>query len=80
MNKLVTVQGKETWDQKEISNEVGKFYQKLYEKRNVEDCEIADLVKEIPKLSDNAVINIEGKLTLEEAPRALKNMKNNNKY
>ena len=72
------MQGKETWDRKEISNEVGKFYQKLYEKRKVEDCEIAKMVQEIPKLSDNEVKNIKGKIASEEATRALKNMKNNN--
>lgn len=72
------MQGKETWDRKEISNEVGKFYQKLYEKRKVQDCEIAKMVQEIPKLSDNEVKNIKGKIASEEATRALKNMKNNN--
>ena len=41
MNKLITNQGEEVCDEKEISIEVGKFYKKLYEKKKiVEDCEI----------------------------------------
>ena len=51
---------------------------KLYEKKIVEDCEIEEIVHTIPTLSDEEANNIEGKLTLEEATRALKNMKNNN--
>ena len=50
---------------------------KLYEKKIVEDCEIEEIVHTIPTLSDEEANNIEGKITLEEATRALKNMKNN---
>ena len=78
MNKLITNQGEEVCDEKEINTEVGKFYQKLYEKTIVEVCETEETVHTIPTLSDEEANNIEGKLTLEEATRALKNMKNNN--
>ena len=33
MNKLISNQGEEVCDKKEIGIEVGKFYQKLYEKK-----------------------------------------------
>ena len=49
----------------------------MYEKKIVEDCEIEEIVHTIPTLSDEEANNIEGKITLEEATRALKNMKNN---
>ena len=46
-------------------------------KKIVEDYEIEEIVHTIPKLSDEETNNIEGKITLEEATRALKSMKNN---
>ena len=60
MNKLITDQGEEVCDEKEISIEAGKFYQKLYEKKTVEDCEIEEIVHKIPTLSEE-VNNTEGK-------------------
>ena len=54
---------------------MGKCYQKLYEKKIVEDCEIEEIVNKIQTLSDEEVNNTEGKITLKEATRALKNMK-----
>ena len=52
MNKLITNQGEEICDEKEISIEAGIFYQKLYEKKIVEVCEIEEIVHTIPILSD----------------------------
>ena len=52
MNKLIINQGEEVCDEKEISIEAGIFYQKLYEKKIVEDCEIEEIVHTIPTLSD----------------------------
>ena len=48
-------------------------------KKIVEDYEIEEIVHTIPTLSDEEANNIEGKITLEEAMRALKIMKNNKK-
>ena len=76
MKKLITQQGKEVFNQNEISNEVGNFYETLYTKRIVENCEIADIVQNIPTLSNEEAKNIEGKITMEEATEALKTMKN----
>ena len=76
MKKLITQQGKEVFNQNEISNEVGNIYETLYTKRIVEDCEIADTVQNIPTLSNEEAKNIEGKITMEEATEALKTMKN----
>ena len=45
--------------------------------KTVEDCKIKETVRKIPTLSDEKVNNIEEKITLEEATRALKNMKYN---
>ena len=44
-------------------------------KKRLEDCEIEEIVHKIPTLSDEEVNK--GKITLEEAMKALKNMKNN---
>ena len=49
----------------------------MYQKKIVEDCETEEIVHTIPTQSDEEANNIEGKITLEEATRALKNMKNN---
>ena len=52
MNKLIINQGEEVCDEKEISIEVGKFDQRLYEKKIIEDCETEEIVHAIPTLSD----------------------------
>ena len=56
-----------------IMNEVHCFYERLYKSRDVEDCEINELISEIPELSEASP---EGEITLEEAGTALKNVKN----
>ena len=77
MKKLVTNQGKEIYEHEHIKNEVKTFYESLYEKRQVEDCEIERLVTTLPTLTNEQSTEIEGSITLEEASCALKNMKNN---
>ena len=57
-------------------NEVQCFYERLYKSRDVEDCEINELISEIPELSEEQQASLEGEITLEEAGTALKNMKN----
>ena len=62
-------------DDKEIAKEVNNFYKTLYDEREVEDCEITELVKEIPQLSVPEHDSLEGDITL-EATFSLKNMNN----
>ena len=53
-------------------NEVQRFYERLYKSRDVEDCEINDLISEIPELSEVQQVSLEWEITLEEAGTALK--------
>ena len=62
-------------DNNDILQEVNNFYEKLYERRDVEDCEISQMVTEIPHLNDEEAERIEGEVTLNEASMALRNMK-----
>ena len=75
MSKLTTENGEEVTDSKHIMNEVKEFYKKLYKKRQVENCEISDLVDDIPKLNSQEAEKLEGEITFEEAGKALKAMK-----
>ena len=47
----------------------------MYKAKDLEECEIEQLVTEIPKLSEEESRSLEGKITIEEAGTALKNMK-----
>ena len=62
-------------DNNGILQEVTSFYEKLYERRDVEDCEIFQMVTEIPHLNEEETDRIEGEITLNEASVALRNMK-----
>ena len=53
-------------------NEVQCFYERLYKSRDVEDCEINELISEIPELSEEQQASLEGEITLEEAGTVLK--------
>lgn len=77
MTKLTLNNGKDIYDSQEIVNEVKTFYEKLYTKRDLEDCDIFDMVTEIPTLNLQEKNSLEGEILLEEASIALKNMKNN---
>ena len=81
MNNCITDQGEDVCDQKEISIEAGIFSQNFIEKRKEEKRKTKTKTKrddsEISSLSDVEINNIEGKITLKEVTRALKNMKNN---
>ena len=76
MNRLVTSEGSIISDKTEIINEVKEFYETLYKKREVEDTEINNLVRNIPKLDEPRSRQLEGPLTLEEISSSLKNMSN----
>ena len=43
-----------------IMNEVQCFYERLYKSRDVEDCEIYELISEIPELSVEQQASLEG--------------------
>ena len=51
------------------------FYEKLYERRYVEDFEISQMVTEIPHLNDDEAQRTEGEITLNEGSVTLRNMK-----
>ena len=77
MAKLTDKNGKVLDNQKDIMQEVKIFYEQLYKKSMVEDCQIDQLVANVPCLDFDEARNIEGEIKLEEAALALKNMKNN---
>jgi hypothetical protein len=76
INKLTLEDGSTTCETDIIVNEMKDFYLQLYSKRNLDTCEIEDLVNNIPRLSTLEADKLEGIITLEEASKALKNMKN----
>ena len=49
------------------------FYEMLYKTRDVDNCEINELISEIVKLSEEQQVSLEWKITLEEAGTVLKN-------
>ena len=77
MTKLQQNNGTVLVDDDDIVREVNLFYKTLYSKKSVENCEITDLIKDMPKLSSEERTSLEGKITLDEAGRVLKNMSNN---
>ena len=77
MIKLTANNGEEIHEVEDIIKEVKTFSERLYSDRQVEECEISDLVGDIPTLTLQEKTSLEGKITLDEASSALKNMKNN---
>ena len=77
MIRLTLNNGEEIYETKEIIKAVKMFYERLYSDRQLEDCEILDLVEDIPTLTVQEKTSLEGEITLDEASVALKNMKNN---
>ena len=77
MIKLTANNGEEIHEVKDIIKEVKTFYERLYSDMQVEECEISDLVEDIPTLTLQEKTSLERKITLDEASAALKNMKNN---
>ena len=75
--RLTLDNGEEIYETKDIIKEVKMFYERLYSDRQLEDCEILDLVEDIPTLAVQEKTSLEGEITLDEASVALKNMKNN---
>ena len=75
MAKLIDKDDNILTDNNDILQEVKSFFEKLHERRDVEDCEISQMVTEIPHLNDKEAERIEGEITLNEANMALRNMK-----
>ena len=75
MIKLTDAKGEEIEEPLDINKEVNNFYSNLYPAKDLEECETEQLVTEIPKLSEEESRSLEGKITIEEAGTALKNMK-----
>ena len=75
MARLINKDDNILTDNNDILQEVKNLYEKLYERRAVEDCEISQMVTEIPHLNDAEAERIEGEITLNEASMALRNMK-----
>ena len=48
----------------------------LYTKSNIDNCELTEVVTDVPHLEPDKSIELEGVITLEEASLALRNMKN----
>ena len=77
MIKFTANNSEEIHEVKDIIKEVKTFYERLYSERQVEECEISDLVEDILTLTLQKKTSLEGKITLDEASAELKNMKNN---
>ena len=65
------------FEQNEIINETKNFYQKLYEKREVNAINLENLVNNQTKLTDREKTSLEGVISYNEAGQTLKHMKNN---
>ena len=76
MSRLVRRDGSVVTETQDLLFEVKHFYETLYTKKPVEDCEISDLVENIPRLTHEEANSIEGVITIEEAGSVLKNMQN----
>ena len=76
MSKIVDHDGNTLTSNKDIAQEVNWFYQKLYQRKKVEQCDLSELVTNIPQLCEEETKELEGEITLSEAATALKNMKN----
>ena len=65
-------------DISDIINETKHFYQKLYSKQDVTPIDLHEYFSdiEVPKLTSEEALNLEGDLTLSELTQALKQMKN----
>ena len=80
MVSLIDNNGNEITDFDKINNEVLQFYKQLYSSKeeNIENVDLDVRLKaDTPKLSDEEATAIEGSITIEEAGKTLKNMKNN---
>ena len=76
ISKLTKSDGTSTASNKEIVEECTLFYKKLYTKESIDSTLDSYFLHEMPALSDDAVEQCEGEITLKECEIALKNMAN----
>ena len=84
-NKVINViekdNGEIITDQKQILTETCKYYETLYASKEsvLNDIDLNDHIQDmtVPKLNEDEALKLEGLLTLNEASKTLKNMKNN---
>ena len=81
INVIEKEDGKIITDQKEILSETCNYYKTLYESKEntLDDINLNAFMQDIdvPKLNEEEAFNLEGMVTLNEAGKTLKNMKNN---
>ena len=78
IRKLQKNSGENIYNQKEILEEIRKFYGDLFAKRDSLDEEFSKKISEfhLPKLNQTDRNKLDGKLKVEELSEALRNMKN----
>jgi exonuclease III len=76
MTQIIKDDGSVLSKTKDISKEAGAFYESLYKKRQVINCEIGEIVRQVPHITEGESRNMEGLLTFEEAGRTLAKMPN----
>ena len=62
MIKLTANNGEEIHEVRDIIKEVKTFYERLYSDRQVEECEISNLVEDIPTFDYRKKLHLKGKL------------------
>ena len=77
--KLTLNDGSVLTETDEVVEEVNSFQRNLYRKKELENCEISDLIDNILKLSDQERTSLEGDISVEEAGLAFTKKKSNNK-
>ena len=77
INFLETNEGNIIYENEEIVCETKKYYENLYEEREVQNVNLETLINNPVKLSDNEKEKLEGLLSYTEIQSSLKEMKNN---
>ena len=79
MPKLIKDDGSLVSEQEDIINETKTFYENLYSYKDVDDVDLETILNfdDISKLDENQKHDLEGKITDQEALKALKHMPNN---
>ena len=78
--KLINGEGEDIKEPFDINKKVNNLYSNLYKAKDLEESEVKQLVTGSPKLSQVESRSLEGKITIQEAGTALKNMKDEKKH
>ena len=76
MTKLIDKNGSTLVETKDIVQETKMFYENLYKKREVTECDIHNVANNLPTLEDEEASSLEGEISLQEATAVLKKMNN----